>query len=140
MTAEIWGVVTNFTNNFYTRYNILNWPKTAPGAQTPGTTLPTMTAHQTNRSQSDNSASLPNEAESISVERDPRTTRIVQYITQQGPADAREIASKAGWTQQETEAHLRRLEAENYVQLFGEPRDRIIIVTERGERLARDHA
>lgn len=102
--------------------------------------LPNMTAPKSNRSRSNNSDSLPVEAESITVERDPRTTRIVQYITEKGPADGHEIASKAGWTLRETEADLRRLEDENYVQLFGEPRDRIIIVTERGERFARDHA
>jgi DNA-binding MarR family transcriptional regulator len=97
-----------------------------------------MTAHKPNRSQSDNSASLPIEAESITVDSDPRTRRIVQYLTENGSTTGRDIAHRAGWTLEETETHLGRLEAGNYVQLIGEPRARIVLLTERGEQLARD--
>jgi len=97
-----------------------------------------MTASNPNRSPSDNSGSrLPVDAESIAVERDPRTTRIVEHINQNGPTTARDIASLTHWTLEETDTHLQRLRDGNYLQLIGEPESCIALLTERGEQLAR---
>lgn len=100
-----------------------------------------MTAQEPNRSVSDNSVSRPIARDRFSLERDPRTRRIVEYThDHNGATSGRDIAAEAGWTLDETEAHLQRLEAENYVQLVGEEHSRIVLITGRGERLARDAA
>ncbi|SEU01081.1 hypothetical protein [Natrinema hispanicum] len=97
-----------------------------------------MTANKINSVPSDNSVSrLPTEAEAVTVTRDPRTRRIVGLAdSYAGTTTAKDIANRTGWTLEETRVHARRLEEEDLVQTIGEG-SRILLLTERGERLAR---
>ena len=97
-----------------------------------------MTASEPNGSRSENSVSRPLPRDRLSLTRDPRTRRIVQYAdNQNGATSIRDIAAAAGWTLQETRTHVERLERANFVQLLGEDGDGIVLLTVRGENVAR---
>jgi DNA-binding MarR family transcriptional regulator len=97
-----------------------------------------MTAHRPTRSQSENSVSRPIAGDRVTARRDPRTRRIVEYLHEHnGATTGQDIAAKAGWTRDETETHVQRLEDADLVQLLGEEHDRIVLLTSRGEELAR---
>jgi len=97
-----------------------------------------MTASESNRSKSENSVSRPISRDRVTLTRDPRTRRIVEYAHDKGGATtSRDLAAAAGWTLDETETHLQRLEAENFVQLLCERDARIVLLTKDGEALAR---
>jgi len=96
-----------------------------------------MTAHNPDGSQSENVVSRLARGDR-SLTRDPRTRRIVEYAhNHNGSTTSRTIAARTGWSIEETESHLQRLERENLIQLLGERDARIILLTLRGERLAR---
>jgi DNA-binding MarR family transcriptional regulator len=97
-----------------------------------------MPAHKPTRSQSDNSDSRPVAGDRVTARRDPRTRRIVDYLhDHNGATTSQDIATEAGWTREETETHLQRLEDATLIQLLGDKHDRIVLLTSRGEELAR---
>ena len=97
-----------------------------------------MPAYKPNRSRSHNSDSRSITGDRVSLQRDPRTRRIVDYLhDHSGATTGQDIAAKAGWTRDETETHLQRLEDATLVQLLGDKHDRIVLLTSRGEELAR---
>jgi len=100
-----------------------------------------MTAHRPTRSRSDNSVPEAREQgpATAAPDRDPRLQTIVQYAHRRnGVTTDRVLASRCGWSRAETTAHLNDLHQGNYVQLE-ELRDAtIVLLTERGEQLARE--
>jgi len=102
-----------------------------------------MTAHDTNRVKSDNSTSpaagRPGfDGGAITPTRDPRLRRIAEYATNRNASITRnDVAALAGWTLTETDEHIERLEAANLAQLIQSGNTRIVLLTERGEQLAR---
>ena len=97
-----------------------------------------MTAHKPNRSRSDNSDSRSIAGGRVPLQHDPRTRRIVDYLhDHSGATTGQDIVAKAGWTREETETHLQRLEDATLVQLLGDKHDRIVLLTSRGEDLTR---
>lgn len=113
----------------------------APGGSDTGNrTAANMTANDPTRPRSDNSIPL-REYEGgvgrLAPERDARLQTVVQFLADRDGAVARdELAARAGWTLDETDEHLRRLRQVNCIQLLDEFVEPVVLLTERGERLA----
>jgi len=96
-----------------------------------------MTANNTNSAGSENSVS-PVEDRTVTLARDPELRRIVEHAANSGGATTRrDLAAKTGWPISEIDTHLELLEAGKYVELIGEAGHSIVVLTHRGEQLAR---
>ena len=96
-----------------------------------------MTANNTNSAGSENSVS-PVEDRTVTLARDPELRRIVEHAADSGGATTRrDLAAKTGWPISEIDPHLELLEAGGFVELIGEAGYGIVVLTHRGERLAR---
>lgn len=98
-----------------------------------------MTAGQINRSSSDNSGSRGRlESEYTVTERDPRLRKLVSYVHNRGISSIAEIAAEAGWLLDTVRERTDRLERENYVQKIEDCGTTLVLLTDRGEKLARE--
>ena len=96
-----------------------------------------MTANNTNSVGSENSVS-PIEDRAKFLARDPALKRIVEHATETGGSTTRrDLAAKTGWSVSEIDTHLERLVEGEFVELIGEAGYGIVVLTHRGERLAR---
>ena len=96
-----------------------------------------MTANDTNSAGSENSVS-PVEDRAVTLARDPELRRIVEHAADSGGSTTRrDLAAKTGWSISEIDTLLQRLEAGELVELIGEAGYGIVVLTHRGERLAR---
>ena len=96
-----------------------------------------MTANNTNSAGSENSVS-PVEDRAVTLARDPELRRIVEHAANSGGSTTRrDLAAKTGWPISEIDTHLELLEAGGFVELIGEAGRGIVVLTHRGERLAR---
>lgn len=109
----------------------------APGAETPGTSLPAMTANDTNRVGSDNSDSRAPESAEIVSEHDTPYRRIVEETCAVGGTTTRrDLVARTDLPPADLDTHLRKLTDSGYVDLIGESEHELIVLTHRGERLA----
>lgn len=95
-----------------------------------------MTAKDTNRVGSDNSDSRKAENAEIISEHDTQHRRIVEETRAVGGTTTRrDLLSKTDLTLDELENRLRELADGRYVDLIGDPKHELIVLTCRGEQL-----
>ena len=102
-----------------------------------GTTLPPMTANDTNRVGSDNSVSHCDESPEFPTEHDTRNRRIVEEIRAVGGTTTRrDLLTKIdGQSLNDLDTRLNRLADDEYVDLIGEEGHQLIVLTHRGEHV-----
>ncbi|SEH60965.1 hypothetical protein SAMN05192561_11258 [Halopenitus malekzadehii] len=96
-----------------------------------------MTAHEPNRSRSDNSVL---QTETLAPSRDPRTRRIIDYVVNNPGSSAtlRDIAVETGEPLRDITAQLDRLEKAGYVELLDKSGCCIVLPTFEGEQLVQE--
>lgn len=127
------------TNIFYTLVGIDTWREIAPGAWTPETKLPRMTANESSSAESENSVSQSARDGIQPSAHDPELVQIARCAYDTAGATTRQdLAVETGLLLTEIDELLQQLEAEGYADLIGESDRQVVLLTSRGEWLAQE--
>ena len=100
-----------------------------------------MTASQRTHATSDNSVPRSSRVgtENVIPQRDPRLRSIAQHIyNRNGTVTVAEIATKAGWTRDESGDHISWMQTTNLMELLTDLQEPVLLLTAKGEHFVQE--